>query len=413
MGRITQITDPAGGNWIYAYDANGDLETVTDPDTNVTTYTYLASPPNPAHYLESIIDPFGRTGLEFEYDADGRLFAIIDEQGERLEQTWDPGSFTGTMTDRRGNTVQLVYDARGNVTSQTDADMETFTFAYGDPLNPDRPTSRTDPLGQTTTIEYDAMGNVTKVFADGSFFANYEYTYDAAGRILTGDFSGGRSRSYSYDGDGNLTQLIDEYGHERNGTYTPEGNLATETIGGTTRTFSYDPATGNLASRTGPNGPTATYTYDGRGNVTGVEDAFGDTFGSASRRLRHAGLDDRSERRHEQHRSESRRIMDRHQPRRDDEHLRHRRPGARSKPDLPRQLHARTRLRRERQRDRSHRPERKQRLLHLRRPRPPRFLHRRRHEYRYLRLRPQRKPDRDHRPATERNAPSLTTPSAR
>jgi YD repeat-containing protein len=39
-GRITQITDPAGQPMTYSYDANGDLISFSDRETNTSTFTY-------------------------------------------------------------------------------------------------------------------------------------------------------------------------------------------------------------------------------------------------------------------------------------------------------------------------------------------------------------------------------------
>ena len=123
-----------GGLWKYAYDAEGNLSTVTNPDSEITTFRYFS---DPAHYLKEIEDPYNRIGSQYEYDADGRLSAIIDENGNRIEQTWQPGSFSGSVQDRRGNLTQFTYDERGNIVSTTDPDLQTTTYTYDDPLNPD------------------------------------------------------------------------------------------------------------------------------------------------------------------------------------------------------------------------------------------------------------------------------------
>ncbi len=46
--------------------------------------------------------------------------AVIDEFGNREEQSWDPAARTGTITDGRGNVTTLVYDDRGNVLEVND-----------------------------------------------------------------------------------------------------------------------------------------------------------------------------------------------------------------------------------------------------------------------------------------------------
>ena len=92
-GRITSITEPGGGVWTYSYSPEGDLAAVRAPAmTMATTFTYDA---NFAHFLDSVIDPAGRTGFRFEYDENGRLSATYDEFGNKAEQSWDPLARTG------------------------------------------------------------------------------------------------------------------------------------------------------------------------------------------------------------------------------------------------------------------------------------------------------------------------------
>ncbi len=78
-GRITRITDPQGRSLVYAYDANGDLESVTDRESRTTTFAYLE---DPAHHLETIDDPLGRTPIKNEYDAE----RTADRARRRVQQ---------------------------------------------------------------------------------------------------------------------------------------------------------------------------------------------------------------------------------------------------------------------------------------------------------------------------------------
>jgi large repetitive protein len=77
-GRITAVIDPAGRRIGYEYDARGDLVSVTDRTSNTTQFVYLSSP---AHFLDKVIDPLGRTGVRTEYNAQGRLVKLLDAAG--------------------------------------------------------------------------------------------------------------------------------------------------------------------------------------------------------------------------------------------------------------------------------------------------------------------------------------------
>jgi hypothetical protein len=54
---------------------------VTDRAGATTRFTYLT---DPAHYLDTIIDPLNRPVAKTEYDEDGRVAALVDAQGNRI-----------------------------------------------------------------------------------------------------------------------------------------------------------------------------------------------------------------------------------------------------------------------------------------------------------------------------------------
>ena len=59
QGRIAAVVDPMGNKISYQYDSSGNLIAVTDRTNNTTKYVYRSTP---AHYLDQVIDPLGRTG---------------------------------------------------------------------------------------------------------------------------------------------------------------------------------------------------------------------------------------------------------------------------------------------------------------------------------------------------------------
>ncbi len=95
-GRISSITDPAGNAIVYGYSANGDLVRVVDREGQQTTMTYRT---DLLHYLDTVIDPLGRTGLRHEYAADGRLVGTIDAQGLRRTFSFDLDDRIESSTD--------------------------------------------------------------------------------------------------------------------------------------------------------------------------------------------------------------------------------------------------------------------------------------------------------------------------
>ena len=274
QGRITAISD-GGRTWTYAYTAEGDLASVTDPDGRSSTYGYLATPP---HYLASVTDPFGRTGSSYEYDADGRLVAIVDPAGNRALQSWDPLGFTGSITDGRGNVTQLTYDQRGNILTSTNPLGGLTRYTYADARHPDKETSVTDPLNRTTTFTYDAAGNQTSVVKPGNIFTWLSTTWNERNQPLEqwrADLGGFRER-WEYDSSGNLTKqtLLGE--PVRTFTYTPAGQIQTQTVAGLAMTAHYDPATGLPSGASDPHGFNLSFTRNTSGQLTRTTTAGGE-----------------------------------------------------------------------------------------------------------------------------------------
>lgn len=229
LGRITTMTSPDGMTWSFGYNPAGDLVSMTDPGGRVTRYTYLDTP---AHYLDTITDPLDRTPVRYQYDPDdGRLVAMIDADGNRRELDWNPGGFTGSRVSPRGFTSRVTYDARGNITSETDPGGHTTTYLYGDPGNPDRPTEVTTPDGETWRYGYDAMGRLTSLqpplgsSLTGNGIATF--SYDAFGNVTEAKDLQGRTSTYQYDSNGRMTAQRPAFGSALDLVRSPEGLVTT------------------------------------------------------------------------------------------------------------------------------------------------------------------------------------------
>ncbi len=315
-GRITKVTDPAGNSITYQYDSKGDLVQVTDRLGNVTKLTYLSSP---QHYLKSIIDPLGRTGVRTEYQADGRLQSVSNSTHTTNQLSYNVNTQFVTTTDGMGNVSTIGYDNQGNVTSMTDPLGRTTTMLYDEQ---NQLISSTDALGNITKFSYDSSGNVSSVTdALGNRTA---YTYDASGKLTSTVDALGRSTRTSYDARGNAVQFTDASGAEYNlkvnsqglvtevvdplqrrtqyvyspqgyltSTVTPDGtqvDLENDTMGKVLRetqkantpdglvtrnlTYQYD-ANGNFTGATDPNGVATSIAYDAAGSPTSSIDTMG------------------------------------------------------------------------------------------------------------------------------------------
>jgi len=302
-GQLSTITDPAGRavslNWTgahiaavtdanvsparvvqYAYDASGNLSDVTDVAGGNEHFTYDAD-----HLLLTMRDPRGNT-VTNHYDASSRVDWQTDELNRKT--TFAYAFASTTITDPQGNVTVDGY-TNGLRTSVTKGygtpQAATWTFLY------DRATlgliSVTDPDGHTSTATYDATGNrLTATDALGRQTIN---AYDALNDLTSTQDPKGIITTLTYDASGNLTETstplvgsspaVSQTTVYAHGDAVHPGDVTAITdADGKISHFTYD-AAGDLASSTDPLGDTATYTdnEDGwlltstspKGNVAG------------------------------------------------------------------------------------------------------------------------------------------------
>ncbi len=233
-GRVTALTDPAGNQVTYRYDASGDLVSTTLQDGAVTRFAYAA------HYLTDIVAPTGVRATRNEYDESGRLIAVVDPDGERVEFDHRPGARQEVIKDRLGNVTVYEYDSAGNVVSETNALGHRTEYEYDGDGNK---TGETDALGAATSWTYDSKGNMlTKTDAMDNVWT---YAYNSRGQLLTATDPLDHVSSSEYDSRGNLTRSVDK--------------LGSETL------YEYD-SSGNMVLTTNALGDTTSYVYDDKGN---------------------------------------------------------------------------------------------------------------------------------------------------
>jgi RHS repeat-associated protein len=280
QGRIGAVVDPQGNRISYQYDATGNLVAVTDRTGNTTQFGYRAAP---AHYLEKVIDPLGRTGVRNEYDAQGRLSKVIDAAGNPVQLAFDPTHLLSTVTDRLGNKTTEEYDDRGNAVRTIDAlggvTLRTFD-ADSNKL------TETDPLGRTSTFTYDEDGHLltqTDPLGNTTRFTHQEFTLTVSpfSRLKTSTDALGNTTRYTYDGSGNQSSMTDPAGNTFSMFHNRAGNavLTTDANGNTTQ-FGYDTA-GRPTLQVDALGHAKTATHDANGNVLTITSTLTGADGAA------------------------------------------------------------------------------------------------------------------------------------
>ncbi|HEY1127852.1 MAG TPA: RHS repeat-associated core domain-containing protein [Roseateles sp.] len=270
LGRPWKAKGNAGQQLTYGYDGNGNVVTITDAISRVTTNTYDAH-----NRLRTVTAP--DNGItEFHYDTEGKLDWVKDPRnfvtnytynafGDRLTQSSpDTGSTTyalddlgrvQTETNAGGQTV-YTWDKLGRMLSRTKSGQtETFTFDAGS-YGKGRLTSIVDGSGQTS-FTYSAAGELlTQVAVISGQTYTSSWSYDSAGRNIGMSYPTGFSLTYGYD----------SYGRPNNITSTHTGSLTT-----LSSNFLYQPATNRLYAWRFGNGVPRLIHLDTDGRVARLE----------------------------------------------------------------------------------------------------------------------------------------------
>jgi RHS repeat-associated protein len=247
------VINPGDAVTTTAYDAEGNVISVTDPNGNATTHSYDGD-----NRQISVVDAMGEATFT-TYDGDGNVIQVVDPNLNATTNVYDALNREITVYDQVGQVRITTYDEDGNVLTKADGLGHTTTNTY-DAL--DRQITVIDPLGKAIYTEYDADGNVTNVIDRNGHTTMH--TYDAMDRQITTVDALSNATVTTYDLDGNVISRTDANDHTTIYTYDALNRMTEEEYPDSppnTRTYSYDPA-GNLISRTDQDGQVTTYTYN-------------------------------------------------------------------------------------------------------------------------------------------------------
>ena len=273
-GCIVRMELPDGTALRYAYDANGDLVSMTDQVNQSVGYSYLQGAN--AHYLQDIVDPRNIRVSRNEYDADGRLVAQIDADGKRVEYTLDIGARTQSVKNRLDEVTTYVFDERGRVLLERNALNETIRRTYdvlGNTL------SEENGEGETTRWTYDAAGN--KETETNHLGQTTRWSYDRRGQVISQTNANGDVTSLNrYDSrSGDLTSTEDGTGARTDLVYGTGGTLLElRQPEQALTTYGYN-SRGDKTYERGPDGVEISHLYDGAGRARSESRTFTDTNG--------------------------------------------------------------------------------------------------------------------------------------
>jgi RHS repeat-associated protein len=283
--RLTSIVDRNGNTTTLSY-SGGNLVTVMDTYGRVLTFTY-----NAQNHLSSVKDPDGRV-TTFQYDSTGHLLTkVADPNGKSVQYTYNTLFQPTSKVDKAGRTFLYSYSnflpvAVNDATNTGPARLsnpsnwatDTTQLAMNQ-LRVYNPssTTNTDGRGNVWKYTYDSTGYLTQKVAPDN--ATTTYTYDPATlQVASMTDANGHTTTYQYDSMGNRTQMKDAVGHVTKYTYEPVFNMMTSITDPRGRVTTYSyDGHGNRIKETDPLGHSRSWTYDSHGNVLAATDKNGNT----------------------------------------------------------------------------------------------------------------------------------------
>jgi YD repeat-containing protein len=269
-GKLTSVSDNQNRSLSFAYDSDGFLETMTDPDGEVYTYGYVDAYPSGWGTTLKLISTVTYPNNPSEANP------VVTYHYEDADL---PTYLTG-ITDERGNRYATwEYNSAGQViTSEHAGGADLTDVAY----NTNGTKTVLGPLGEEITYTFSVIKSAPKVTReDRAAFgttpaANRQYTYDTNGFLATAkDWKGNETR-YVHNSRGLETSRTEAYGTAIARTITTSWHstfrLPTQIVEPRKTTdFTYD-SDGNLETRTetdttsqsvpySTNGATRTWTY--------------------------------------------------------------------------------------------------------------------------------------------------------
>ena len=172
------------------FDSLGGITSETDRRGNTTTITR-----NSHDWPVTETDPLGRT-TTYAYDAEGNVTTITQADG-----TTEPILYNDTygvpthVVDFDGNVTTYTLGTDGNITQEKDADGQSESYTYN---SAGQVLTATDPLGKTTTYAYNGLGQLTSITEPGTSIATIQYGYDSAGDVTEVTDEVGDTITYTY-----------------------------------------------------------------------------------------------------------------------------------------------------------------------------------------------------------------------
>lgn len=258
-GLLKSSTDPEGNVTAYTYTLNGDIQSITDPENNTRTFEY-----NSIGWKTAEISPkLFRT--EYQYDKNGQLEWLkqhngainridYDSTGRKSKEVspklYDPLADDLANHKYNANVGQrYLYYPNGRLQTLTDAENKTTSFTYDVYGNIQ---TETKPNGSIYLYEYDALNRLVKTSFKDHATAQVVVLKETSYAILSDGKTQITETQYLNDTEKAITVTLQDFAGRIVEQQFPDGTKIKKT---------YNP-NGTLASFTSQNGSTTVYQYD-------------------------------------------------------------------------------------------------------------------------------------------------------
>ncbi len=180
--------------YTFAYNANGQLITITDYDGNITT---------------------------IERNGSGQPTAIVASGGQRTPLTLTGSGYLRTVANPAGNTVTLAYNANGLLTSLTDARGGVAQFLYDGNGRLTRDTNAAGKIINLSRLEQPGLTSVTLTTGMGEATTYKTEILDNGDQKRTVTAPDGSNRTLLI-GEGSVWTLTQPDGSVERVTYAPD-----------------------------------------------------------------------------------------------------------------------------------------------------------------------------------------------
>ncbi|MFC1858852.1 RHS repeat-associated core domain-containing protein [Thermodesulfobacteriota bacterium] len=257
LNQLTQKVLDNGGTTSYTYDAVGNLTGITNPYSALSFDHDGNNRRISAHVAATVYQPV-ETTISYAYDANGNRQSMTDTLGGLVGYTYDEQNNLATL-GVGGQNITFSYDENNRRLSKTFPNNLTSVYAYnstGD-LTSLNHSLGANPISQHG-YQYDSVGNITVMSNPAG---DHDYTYDKLNQLLQADHPVISTEDYTYDPVGNRLSSA----NEPTWSYSAGNRLLND------GTFTYQYTNGCLTQKTNTSsGEITTYSYNSENQLTGI-----------------------------------------------------------------------------------------------------------------------------------------------